>query len=588
MPAPTRKRAVPVGGAPAAPPDDRSAFGRVMDDLKKLSVERLRELARKHLGKGHSRLRTKAELLAALKDSLREPLSRLLGAAESVVPRAKGKVRVVDFPPGRKGRVRPERTASETDASSKPPVAPERRGHPTPPRGTPSPASSRAPGTRDAPARAAPPRGAESPASPRAREAREQAARATPPREAESPASPRTREAREPAARPNSRPASQREPAARTTPPAREAVTREPAPRAEPPPAAPRPPVKREAPTRAAPARETTAPAPRRGPAAGDAVTPATPPRGESSPAARPPTRREVAAGTRAVDTGAGKPRPEASTAPSGVSTQRGPAPRPRPPLPASDRDSAAFAESPSSRAARSAPATNGAPAAPAAGTTPARSTTPAPAPEVPVEEGFFDVPPTPRRSPRPPSPAEPFEPGPFATPREVGTDAPVLLVRDPTTLFVFWDFRRELERGAALGLREPRLLLRLHRGPDLDRTLELPLASRSTYVTGLGSGQEYTAEVLLLGRDGWTRPVGSRSAPRRLPPGRVSPQMEVRMLRLPWSEPLSGAPAPTTPSSPRYEPLDSPRRVQLPTSPGTHGPAGGPDRSSGPRSGKN
>jgi hypothetical protein len=235
--------------------------------------------------------------------------------------------------------------------------------------------------------------------------------------------------------------------------------------------------------------------------------------------------------------------------------------------------------------------AANGAPVAGTAST--ARSTAPvaplrAPPPELPVEEGFFEAPTTPRRPRRPPSPTEPFEPGPFASPREVGTDAPVLLVRDPSTLFVFWDFRRELERGAALGLREPRLLVRLHRGPDLDRTLELPLTARSTYVTGLTSGQEYTAEVLLLGRDGWTRPVGSRSAVRRLPPGRVSAQLEVRMLRLPWSEPLSGEPVPSAPSSPRHEPLDSPRRVPLPTSPGAREPGGGSDRSGGPRSGRN
>jgi hypothetical protein len=234
---------------------------------------------------------------------------------------------------------------------------------------------------------------------------------------------------------------------------------------------------------------------------------------------------------------------------------------------------------------------------APAVGAHPVSSTAvapskttprPPPAAEIPVEEAFFEVPPTPRRPRRVPSLPEPFEPGPFASSREVGTDAPVLLVRDPTTLFVFWDFRRELERGAALGLREPRLLLRLHRGPDLDRTLELPLPARSTYVTGLSSGQEYTAEVLLLGRDGWTRPVGSRSAPRRLPPGRVSAQLEVRMLRLPWTEPLSGAPAPSAPSALHHEPLDSPRRVPLPTSPGARPPEGVSDRSGGPRSGRN
>ncbi|MGZ6080536.1 MAG: DUF4912 domain-containing protein, partial [Myxococcaceae bacterium] len=191
-------------------------------------------------------------------------------------------------------------------------------------------------------------------------------------------------------------------------------------------------------------------------------------------------------------------------------------------------------------------------------------------------------------RPSRAPVQGAPVESETVATPREVGTEAPLLLVRDPTTLFAFWDFRRELERGAALGLREPRLLLRLYRGEDLDRSLELPLSSRSVYVTGLRSGAEYTAEVLLLGRDGWTRPVGSRSAARRLPPGRVSSRLEVRTLRLPWSEALSPAPVASAPSPPRHEPLDSPRRVPLPTSPGARGATGGPDPSGGSRSGRN
>lgn len=208
--------------------------------------------------------------------------------------------------------------------------------------------------------------------------------------------------------------------------------------------------------------------------------------------------------------------------------------------------------------------------------------------PEPPVEEAFFEVPALPRRPRRAPTPAPPLDLEPFASPREVGTEAPLLLVRDPTTLFVFWDFRRELERGAALGLREPRLLLRLYRAEDLDRSLELPLSARSVYVTGLASGQEYTAEVLLLGRDGWTRPVGVRSAARRLPPGRVSSRLEVRTLRLPWSEPLSTLPRPAASTVARQEPLDSPRRVPLPTSPGAHGPADGPAPSGGPRSGRN
>lgn len=366
-----------------------------MDDLKKLSVERLRELARKHLGKGHSRLRTKTQLLEALKAALREPLQRLRDAAESVVPHGRSKVRVVDFPPGRKGRVRSEAAAAGTDPSSATAGSGNER-------------------------------------------------------------SVREGEAGSPAARAKA--------------------------------------------TEGVPRRSARQPAP---------------------------------------------------------ATRVGPPPNGGP-----------------TRAAQK-----------------MASSAPPPPADAPVEEGFFErpaTPTTPRRPRRPAEAPEPFEPGPFASPREVGTEAPVLLARDPTTLFVFWDFRRELERGAALGLREPRLLLRLHRGADLDRTLELPLTSRSTYVTGLTSGQEYTAEVLLLGRDGWTRPVGSRSAVRRLPPGRVSTQLEVRTLRLPWSEPLSGAPAPSAASAPRHEPVDSPQRVPLPTSPGDRGPGDRSGEPGGRRSGQN
>ncbi len=44
-----------------------------MDDLKKLTVRHLRALARKRIGRGHSSLKTKAELLHALKDWLPDP-----------------------------------------------------------------------------------------------------------------------------------------------------------------------------------------------------------------------------------------------------------------------------------------------------------------------------------------------------------------------------------------------------------------------------------------------------------------------------------------------------------------------------------
>ena len=141
-----------------------------MDDLKKLSVERLRELARKHLGKGHSRFRTRAELLAALKEALRELPSRLLDAAESVVPHARENIGVVDFPPGRKGRVRTERTTPAADASAASPQAPaarEPQARPGPPRAESSSASPRAPVGREGAGRTRGPRKEARPATPR-------------------------------------------------------------------------------------------------------------------------------------------------------------------------------------------------------------------------------------------------------------------------------------------------------------------------------------------------------------------------------------------------------------------------------------
>jgi len=347
-----------------------------MDDLKKLSLEALRALARKHLGKGHSRLRTRAQLLEALKDVLREPLSRVLDAAASIAPAAADGVRVVEFPPGRKGRPRPARRAKAGSAAAAGPALPH-------------------------------------------------------------------------------------EP--------RSAIA-------------------------------------------------------------------EAGAGKNGKDPLAGDPAPRD---PGGRTGGGG----------GSD--------------------------------TSVR-------PERPIEEGFFDVPPVPRRPRRAPDPAVAVSPEPVALPREVGTEAPVLLVRDPSTLFAFWDFRRELERGAALGLREPRLLVRLYRGDELERSVELPLTARSTYLAGLHPGQEYTAEVLLLGRDGWTRPVGSRSGARRLPPGRASERTEVRMLRVPWSQPLTEVSSPAPLAGPRREPLQSPRRVPLPTSPGAPGPGRPPGGQGGPRSGRN
>src|SRR5437763_1533080 len=53
---------------------------RSMSETKTLTLRELRELARKHLGRGHSRLKTKDELLDALRRASGGPASSARGA----------------------------------------------------------------------------------------------------------------------------------------------------------------------------------------------------------------------------------------------------------------------------------------------------------------------------------------------------------------------------------------------------------------------------------------------------------------------------------------------------------------------------
>ena len=76
-----------------------------MDDLKSVTVEYLRDLARKHLGKGHSKLRSKAQLVAAL--AVAVPALAALAKKAKKVKKAKP---VVD---GRKPAVTDEKKAAD-------------------------------------------------------------------------------------------------------------------------------------------------------------------------------------------------------------------------------------------------------------------------------------------------------------------------------------------------------------------------------------------------------------------------------------------------------------------------------------------
>ena len=97
-----------------------------MDDLKKLTVGYLRSLARKRIGRGHSKLKTKAQLLNALKDWLLDSLEKRLqpvkSAARSSKPAAK-----VGTPAGAKRRASAgERRGSKPARRKSAPVGPHR------------------------------------------------------------------------------------------------------------------------------------------------------------------------------------------------------------------------------------------------------------------------------------------------------------------------------------------------------------------------------------------------------------------------------------------------------------------------------
>lgn len=242
----------------------------------------------------------------------------------------------------------------------------------------------------------------------------------------------------------------------------------------------------------------------------------------------------------------------------------------------------------PSARAVAAAEGPGGA-APPGSGRTapPGRNGPGAPAAEdAPVEEGFFAVRPSPRRRRRSPVLPPSVRAGPAPVPGhrpEVAGEVPKLLARDPNTLFLFWDFRRDLAQGAAMGLLDPQVLFHVFEGDALVRTLEVPLERRSAYLEGLLPGHTYHVEAWFSGREGHARPTGRRSAPLTLPAASPSASLEVRVVRTPGSETLAAwqqAPHPAPAS--RIEPVGAPARVDLPASlewrggPGPGGPRSG------------
>jgi len=174
-----------------------------------------------------------------------------------------------------------------------------------------------------------------------------------------------------------------------------------------------------------------------------------------------------------------------------------------------------------------------------------------APRPAEPIIEGFFIarvagegearrhhlVEGTARRS----EPKGRMEDGLGELPTGYEDDALRALARDPSTLFVSWDFHpRTLERAGA-DLKLPRAVLRLYEGEVLAREAEVAIESRSFYVHGLRPGRRYRVEAHWVGVDGISKMIGRSQGEVELPAADdVLRPGEARFAELHWDQPLA------------------------------------------------
>ena len=116
-----------------------------------------------------------------------------------------------------------------------------------------------------------------------------------------------------------------------------------------------------------------------------------------------------------------------------------------------------------------------------------------------------------------------------------------VSLVRDPSTLFVYWDFSQQQIDQAFSGLGTARALLKLWStragGSELVRDTEVHLDARGWYVRALPPGAELRAELWAVGEKGARLLRAAR--PVKLPASAPSDQLETFYLRLPLEHSL-------------------------------------------------
>ncbi|NVJ27099.1 DUF4912 domain-containing protein [Myxococcus sp. AM011] len=156
---------------------------------------------------------------------------------------------------------------------------------------------------------------------------------------------------------------------------------------------------------------------------------------------------------------------------------------------------------------------------------------------------------------------------------REYHDDTALLLPRDPHTLFALWDFSPATRSRAMQGLEEPRSVLRVFDGESLVREVDCSLESRSYYIHGLPPGRPYRVEAHFVGRDGKAHRIGPSSNRVALPPSGVSTDTSVRFLRRPVpvepEAPVAVAPVPTLAPENHEREYITWHRVNLPGSAG-------------------
>jgi hypothetical protein len=177
------------------------------------------------------------------------------------------------------------------------------------------------------------------------------------------------------------------------------------------------------------------------------------------------------------------------------------------------------------------------------------------------------------------PQPAHGLVEGLGELPQSYGDGRLVALVRDPSTLWVYWDFSAQQLEQAFAGLGQARALLKIWNtrsaGADLVRDEEVHLEVRGWYVRNLPPGTELRVELWAVGEKGARMLRSGR--PVRLPPAAQSDQLEAFYVEVPLDQSLREVRASSRPlqyggsAPPEWDRRLQPRAPELPSSHGPH-----------------